>query len=76
MSYDSGFTQIGDIVEFDQSVNPISTPSISSNTSMVDDEQSNNGDNDLYRLHHLRGHLGHKERNDNVDYVLSESGLL
>ena len=70
MSYDSALTQICDIVESDQSVNPISTLSISSNTSMADDERSNKGDNELKRLHPLRGRLGHKEINDNGENEL------
>ena len=47
MSYDSAFEQIGDIEESDKSVNPISTPYVSSHTLMADDERSNNGDNEL-----------------------------
>ena len=70
MSYDSTFAQIGDIVKSDQSVNPISTPSISSNTSMADNERSSNRDNELDRLRPLRGHLGYEDRNDNAENEL------
>ena len=81
MSYDSALAQIGDIVESDHSINPISTPSVSSNTSMAYDERSNSGDNELKRLHPLCGILVMKRkmimvRMILIDYVLFESTLL
>ena len=67
MSYDSAFAQIGDIVESDQSVNPISTPFVSSHTLMADDERSNNRDNELNRLPPLRGRLGYENGKNELD---------
>ena len=57
MSYDSIFTQIGDNEEFDQSVNPISTPTASLDIPIANDT-SNNRDDRLGRLPLLRGHFG------------------
>ena len=57
MSYNSTLAQIGFIVDSDQSVNPISTPSTSLNTSMTSEERSDNGDNELYRIRPLREYL-------------------
>ena len=65
MSVDSTFAHIGENQEFDQSVNPISTPASSSNTPMGDNT-SQNGDNTRNQLP-IRGHLGNKDPVDEPD---------
>ena len=67
ISYDSAFAQIGDIVESDQSVNPISTPFVSSHTLMASDKRNNNRDNEFNRLPPLYGHLGHENVENELD---------
>ena len=67
MYYDCVFAQIGDIEESDQSVNPIFTPTVSSNITMVDDDRSNNKNNELGRLPPLCGHLGNKNDEKELD---------
>ena len=69
MSYDFVFAQISDIIESDKSINPISTPFVSSHTLMANDERRNNGDNEPDRLPSLCGRLDYENVDNKRDRI-------